>query len=230
MLSVSLTPSPTSPEETLREAPSGRLTHTWVSFFFDGELPSDSPLTRAPDRYRLEVVNGVRGPQAPLWTTGQVVLRAETSGGRAPTPSPGVVIGSVDPLASSGPDVQADLARRWSESRWRVALLVPFSLSPAWWRLSREERPPVHLSWTQGDARSPIVGRALRTLYRARSLPETEWDFLAYLEMQPQDVAPIREALAELRDPRLNPGIKYVERATELWMTKDLTILPPRRI
>jgi hypothetical protein len=229
MLSVSLIPIPTWPEENLREAPSGRVTHTWVTFSFDGELATDSPPTRAPDRYRLEAINSFCGPQSGMWRTGQAVMRAETSGARSPAPSPSAVVGTTEPLASSPPEAQADLARRWSDSRWRVALLVPFTLSPDWWRLPREDRPAVHLSWTQGEAGSPIASRALRTLYRARSLPDAEWDFLAYLEMQPQDVAPVRAALAELRDPRRNPAIGYVERAVELWMTKDVSVPPARR-
>jgi hypothetical protein len=101
-------------------------------------------------------------------------------------------------------------------------------MSPAWWRLTREERPPAHLCWTQGSTDSPIVARALRTLYRARALPDAEWDFLAYLEMQPQDVAPIRRVLADLCDPGRNPWFAHVERIAELWMTRDLTRWPER--
>jgi hypothetical protein len=227
MLSVSLIPSPTLPEEMLREAPSGRVTHSWASFLFDGDGRAEGESARPVDRYRLEAINGFRGPHAAVLRSGQTVLRIESTGTRPPVTAPGSLIGSVEPLASSGAEVQAELARRWSESRWRVALLIPFTLSPAWWRLPREERPPTHLSWTEGSPESPTFERALRTLYRARALPDTEWDFLAYLEMQPQDVAPIRQRLAELRK---QPAMAYVERAVELWMTKDVSGLPPRRI
>ena len=40
---------------------------------------------------------------------------------------------------------------------------------------------------------------------RARC-PRLQWDYLAYLEMQPQDVAHVREHLAELRDVKRNPA------------------------
>jgi hypothetical protein len=225
ILSVSLTPVPTSPEETLREAPGGRIAHSWVCFCFDGDSRGEAESGRTADRYRLEAVNLVRGPQAAV-RSGQTVLRMESNGVRPPAAAPGSMIGTVEAHASSAPDAQAELARRWSASRWRVALLVPFTLTPAWWRLPREERTPAHLCWTQGiseSSRLPITTRALRALYRARSAPDAEWDYLAYLEMQPHDVAPIREALAELRDPRRNPAFHHVERIAELWMTKDLS-------
>jgi len=178
------------------------------------------------DRYRLEAINAFRGPAAVL-RAGQPVHRIESTGTRPPAVASGALIGSVESLASTGPEAQAELARRWSESRWRVALLIPFTMSPAWWGMPREERPTTHLCWTQGAPESPIFERALRTLYRARALPDAEWDFLAYLEMQPQDVAPIRQRLVELRKL---PGMVHVERAVELWMTKDVSGLPPRRI
>jgi hypothetical protein len=229
MLSVSLIPGPTSPEEALREAPSGRASHAWASFSFD----VDAGEIGRSDRYRLEMVNLIRGPH-PTWVrSGQTVHRTEATGARPPVASPRSLIGTVEPMASSSPEAQADLARRWMDSRWRVALLIPFTLTAEWWRLPREERPPAHLCWTQGTAGGPaseIAARALRILYRARSLPDAEWDFLAYLEMLPQDVAPIRAALAELRDRRRNPTFCHLDRMVELWMTKDLSVHPARRI
>jgi hypothetical protein len=227
MLSVSLTPGPTSPEETLREPASGRITYSWASFLFEGEARGENENGRPFDRYRLEAINAFRGPHAAVLRSGQTVQRVESTGSRPPSASPGTLIGSAEALASDGPEAQAELFRRWSGSRWRVALLIPFTLSPDWWRLPRDERPPTHLSWTQGAPQSPVFERALRTLYRARALPEAEWDFLAYLEMQPQDVAPVRQRLAELRK---QPELRYVERAVELWMTKDLSVHPTRRI
>jgi hypothetical protein len=227
MVSVGLLSGPRSPEETLREAPSGRVTHTWASFAFDGDPRGESESGGRPvDRYRLEAITAFRGPATAL-RSGQPVHRIESTGSRPPAAPAGALVGSIESLASSGADAQAELARRWSESRWRVALLLPFTLSPAWWGMPREERPPTHLCWTQDAPESPIFERALRTLYRARALPDAQWDFLAYLEMQPQDVAPIRERLAELRK---HAGMVYVERAVELWMTKDVSGLPPRRI
>ena len=226
MVSVRLISGPSLPEEVLRETPSGRVTHTWASFSFDGDPRGESESARPVDRYRLEAINAFRGPYAGL-RSGQSVHRLETTGTRAPAATPGALVGSIENLASSGAEAQAELARRWSESRWRVALLIPFTLSPAWWGMPREERPATHLCWTQGTPESPIFDRALRTLYRARALPDAQWDFLAYLEMQPQAVAPIRQRLAELRK---QPGMVHIERAVELWMTKDVSGLPPRRI
>ena len=227
MVSVRLLSRPSSPEEVLREAPSGRLTHSWASFSFDGDPRGESDSSRPVDRYRLEAINAFRGAHTAPLRLGQLVHRFESTGTRAPATTPGSLVGSVESLASSGPEVQAELTRRWSQSRWRVALLIPFTLSPAWWGTAREERPTTQLCWTQGSPESPIFERALRTLYRARALPDAQWDFLAYLEMQPEDVAPIRERLAELRK---HPGMAHVERAVELWMTKDVSGLPPRRI
>jgi hypothetical protein len=214
------------------EASGGRVNHSWVSFAFADESAGEIDAGRPGERYRLEAMNVVRGPQATGLRCGQAVSRIETTGARPPASSPGVLVGSAEPVASSTPETRAELARRWSDSRWRVALLIPMALSPSWWGLAREERPPAHLCWTQGSADSPIVARAMRTLYRARTLRGAEWDFLAYLEMQPQDVAPIRQALAELRDHRKNPCFTHVERTLELWMTRDLARALPsdRRI
>ena len=56
----------------------------------------------------------------------------------------------------------------------------------------------------------------MRRLYRVRSVPGAEWDYLAYLEMQPEDVAHVREHLAHLRDRKQNPLRTDVVREVEL--------------
>jgi hypothetical protein len=65
--------------------------------------------------------------------------------------------------------------------------------------------------------------RVLHRLYRARSSgsSSSEWDYLAFFEMQPRDVAYFREHLAELRDRRANALFNHVNREVELWMTRQ---------
>jgi hypothetical protein len=222
---VGLTPSPIIPEEPQTENPTGRvlrLNHAWVGFSFESDAGGEADSERGDSRYRLEAVNVLRGTRPLRPQCGEWVVRQEASGPRPPPTSTGALVGTAEPLASSGPEALAELGRRWSGSRWRVALLVPFALSPSFWRLPREDRPPVPLRWGVKGADSVVVRRTMRTFCRARALPDTEWDFLAHFEMQPQDVAPVREALAELRDQRRNPSWAYVDRAVELWMTRDL--------
>jgi hypothetical protein len=225
MCAVGLTPSPIIPEEPQTENPTGRvlrLNHTWVGFSFETDDGVEVESERGECRYRLEAVNVIRGQRPLRPQCGEWVVRQETNGPRPPPTSARALVGTAEPLASSDLEAQTQMGQRWSGSRWRVALLVPFSLSPSFWRLPREERPPVPLRWGGKATDSPLVRRTLRTFCRARALPDTEWDFLAHFEMQPHDVAPIREALADLRDPRRNPVWAYVDRAVELWMTRDL--------
>ena len=67
------------------------------------------------------------------------------------------------------------------------------------------------------------MGTVLRRLYRARSSsgPSSDWDYLAFFEMQPRDVAHVREHLGELRDRRSNALFNHVNREVELWMTRQ---------
>jgi hypothetical protein len=106
----------------------------------------------------------------------------------------------------------------------RVALVILFSHAPAYWSLPTEGRSQTYLGWSgaQFGKRPGVMGRVLRRLYKASALPASQWDYLAYLEMQPQDVAHVREHLADLRDVKRNPAHGQVVREVELWLTKQI--------
>jgi hypothetical protein len=181
------------------------------------------------DFYRLEIVRAIRGATLPAeiaaLTPGCPVVRREMESVRPPSVGGTILQGSVDARHSSNEEEAGGLASEWSNSPWRVALVLLFTHNPEYWTLPREGRSPTYLGWSAAllGKRPGIMGRVLRRLYRAGSVPAAQWDYLAYLEMQPQDVAHVRETLAHLRDPRQNPLRKLVVREAEIWLTKQLS-------
>jgi hypothetical protein len=193
------------------------------------------------DVYRLEAVRPILGGHPPAdlasISLGSLVGRREIESVRLPSVvgsggSGGAILqGAVDLKHSSGDDETNGLMSSWARSPWRVALVLLFSHTPAFWTLPSESRSQTYLGWNTAhlSKRSRIMGRVLRRLYRAGSLPASQWDYLAYLEMQPQDVAHVREHLAELRDPKRNPLHAQVAREAELWLTKQVGGSAPAR-
>ncbi len=175
------------------------------------------------DVYRLEAVRTILGPTATL-ATGTLVGRREHESVRPPSVVPSAIQGAVDLKHSSCEDETSGLMNAWAESPWRVALVLLFSHTPSFWTLPSESRGQTYLGWNGAHLakQSRIMGKVMRRLYRAGSLPASQWDYLAYLEMQPQDVAHVREHLADLRDPKRNPPRGQVAREVELWLTKQV--------
>jgi hypothetical protein len=229
----------TRPHERSHPA-SAATPRRWVTFSF-GSL---AMLEAAPageeegprDLYRLEVMRGIRGATLPSELTALTpscpVARREMESLRPPSVAGPALQGSVDAKHSSDEEETRGLTSAWSRSPWRVALVLLFTHCPEYWTLPREGRSPTYLGWSaaQLSRRPGIMGRVLRRLYRAGSLPASQWDYLAYLEMQPQDVAHVRDQLAELRDARQNPLRSMVVREAELWLTKQVngTTTPTR--
>src|SRR5207249_7080274 len=101
---------------------------------------------------------------------------------------------------------------------------IPIAKSDAWWALAQDERDhyfrrtpdrPGHVEI--GTRYAPSI---FRRLYQARFQPGSEWDFLTYFEVREEDVGAFRSLLAGLRDPAVNPEWGFVERETEIWMTR----------
>ena len=201
----------------------------WVTFSFAPEPPG--PDTHHPDevgRYRLEVVQAIRGATPENLMPGCAVTRREQDSSRPPATPPGGLSGVTVTARSTPEAAEAGLLRSWSSSPWRVALVLAFSHAASFWALPAEQRGATYLGLHEipREPRGRIMGRLLRRLYRSRNIGESAWDYLAYFEMQPADVAHVREHLAEVRDRRSNALFNHVNRELELWMTKQLPPLP----
>jgi hypothetical protein len=186
------------------------------------------------DLYRLEAVRAIQGSTLldPSYVTpGCLVRRRENESVRPPAVPVTSLQGAVESKHSSCEDETSGLITAWARSPWRVALVILFSHAPGYWSLPTEGRSHTYLGWSgaQFGKRPGVMGRVLRRLYRASALPASQWDYLAYLEMQPQDVAHVREHLAELRDVRRNPAHGQVVREVELWLTKQIDDSGPVR-
>jgi hypothetical protein len=184
--------------------------------------------------YRLEAVRTVRGTPLRGWGAGTVIHRREgdttgVSNGVGSVGGPIWLAGAAEPKRSCSDEHEARLQAAWGDSPWRVALLLAFRHSRTFWALPREQRAGTYLQLggeAQGHKTAPVLNRVVHRLYRGRSLPESEWDYLAYFEMQPPDVAYVREHLQNLREVRHNPLWSFVDREAEMWMTRQIT--PPR--
>jgi hypothetical protein len=232
----------TRPHERSHPA-SAQTPRRWATFSFGSPATPEAAggEEEGPrDIYRLEAVRSIRGGSLPSELAGLtpscLVVRREMESVRPPSVAGPALQGSVDAKHSSDEEETRGLTSAWSRSPWRVALVLLFSHSPEYWTLPREGRSPTYLGWSaaQLGKRPGIMGRVLRRLYRAGAVPASAWDYLAYLEMQPQDVAHVRETLADLRDPRQNPLRKLVLREAELWLTKQVSgpiaARPPERV
>ena len=204
-----------------------RSVQRWVSFGFGEGGGGDG---EEHDRYWLQRVTVVNGRPPEGLTVGCKVSRRESEGTRPPfdptVHAPRLHLeGSMEARLSSRTAEEASLQASWQGQPWRVALLLTFTHSPAFWALPKEERAATFLRLPDaGSSAGDLLRRLVHRLYRARSRPgngESAWDYLAYFEMLPAEVAHLREHLGEMRDRRRNPLWTHVTRESELWMTKE---------
>ena len=231
----SLERDPTSSPASTTPAPKVQAVRRWVSFAFGAEAVVPSQAGRGElreqgsfdetGRYRLEAIAVVRGAALAGVAPGLFVTRREHEGIRPLSGGP-LSLSGVAELSRSTPEtMEQQLLRVWSGSPWRVGLLLAFSHTATFWALPAEQRGATYLGLHEAprEPRARIMGSVLRRLYRARnsSGPSSDWDYLAFFEMQPRDVAHVREELAELRDRRSNALFNHVNREVELWMTRQ---------
>jgi hypothetical protein len=205
----------------------------WVSFGFgpgNARAPDGGEhLGEELDRYHLQAVVRVQGLVPPGLIAGVHVVRRETDGSRAPSGAELLHLpGTLQPRRSTRVRDEAALMAAWAGRPGRVALLLTFAHAPAFWALPKEQRAGTFLrlpdTGAEAEVKRPdtLMKRIVHRLYRSPS-PESEWDYLAYFEMLPTDVAHLRERLAQLRDRRENKLWTHVKREAELWMVKDLS-------
>jgi hypothetical protein len=181
------------------------------------------------DRYQLQSVVRVQGLTPPGLIAGSHVVRREAEGSRAAVSSELHLSGTLQLRQSTRLREQGALMAAWRNKPGRVALLLTFTHAPAFWALPKEQRSATFLrlpdTSVESDGKRPdlLLKRIVHRLYRATTSPGSEWDYLAYFEMLPTDVAHVRERLGQLRDRRDNKLWTHVKRETELWMVKDLS-------
>jgi hypothetical protein len=207
----------------------------WVSFGFgssatraDGGEHAHVHAGEELDRYHLQAVVRVSGLVPPGLMAGSHVVRREAEGSRAPSSADLHLHGTLQPRRSTQGREEVALTAAWSNKPGRVALLLTFAHFPAFWALPKEQRAGTFLrlpdTGVEPDLKRPdtLMKRIVHRLYRATS-PGSDWDYLAYFEMLPTDVAHVRDRLGQLRDKRDNKLWTHVKRETELWMVKDLS-------
>jgi hypothetical protein len=196
----------------------------WAQFFTapPGQ-PVEVPTGGRVDRYRVDAVERRAGDGVAV-EPGMTVIRVEAPG---PLPRLGRAFqatGVVQHVLYTDAEKRKELAAISAGERGPRAVLIPISKSEAWWALAQDERDrffrragerPGHVEI--GARHAPSI---FRRLYQARYQPGSEWDFLTYFEFAEADAAGFRALLAALRDPALNPEWGFVERETEIWMTR----------
>jgi len=104
-----------------------------------------------------------------------------------------------------------------------TCVLIPITKSAAWWQLAQDERDAIF----RGSGRPghvtvglPFAHTIWRRAYHCRPLPGTSWDFLTYFEFLPKRREEFLELLAGLRDRERNPEWGFVERESEVWLSR----------
>jgi hypothetical protein len=206
----------------------------WATFSFGPAGPEGPSTAARPDRredhYVIDDVVAVRGAPLPGVAKGWHVTRIE---GRVPAPATGAthaLFATTQHLGYTSAEQQAHLAKVSHPGPGPVVVMIPITKSEAWWSLAQDRRQEHFTPLTPERAATgarghTVIGtayadRIFRRLYHARYLPESDWDFVTYFEMQADHVPDFRRLLAELRDPVRNPEWAYVDREVEIWMRR----------
>ena len=173
------------------------------------------------ERFAIEAVEVVRGPRPTEWWPGMAATRRELASVQPPDASSGAWSGIVDPAHSTSPELIAQLMNGW-QAKPLVVLFIACKHAARFWDLGLGERQFDHcgLPDIATAQRSPILRKVVRRLQRTtpEGTSKLGWDTLAQFEMLPEQVAHLREHLAERRE--LAAFSNLVEREVELWMIK----------
>jgi hypothetical protein len=211
-------------------APGRLAARIWATFSFvassapASSAPTEDDAAATPDRYHVDQVVTIKGPPVPHVTSGWRVLRRESQS--APPPSGGVVslVGTTQHLLYTSESQQSELLQVSRREPGQVVVLIPIGKSEAWWSMPQDRRRQHFQGTAQHEGHTAIgarfADRIYRRLYHARYLPGSEWDFLTYFEMHREETGAFRELLSRLRDPAVNPEWSFVNRETEIWMTR----------
>ncbi len=197
---------------------------TWGRFCV--ETSASPSLTTKVDRYRIEAVRNVRGEPLTGLEAGTKFVRLESiselpSGG-------GDLFGVTQHLVYTRAAERPDLVTTPLPGQDALCVVIPLTKSEAWWQLALDEREAMFRGATRaghvevGLAYARII---LRKLYHSRPLPGSAWDFVTYFEFAPAHRPQFEALLAGLRDPAKNPEWNYVERESEIWLSRIGTLL-----
>ena len=122
-------------------------------------------------------------------------------------------------------ELQARSAKEYPASNSTSAVLIPIRKSAGWWGLAQDEQQ-AHFHKPASRETHATIGfefadKIYRRLYHSRyfdTLPA--YDFLTYFEFPKEAAGAFKELLKGLRDVERNPEWKFVERETEIWMSR----------
>ena len=170
-------------------------------------------------RYAVDRVNPVRGRALEGVAPGARLTRIESE--ERPGAPGAPLTGVTTHLVYTSAAARRELTVSPAPESGPTAVLIPISKSAAWWALAQDERQ-AHFERAAGhlSVGLPYSDRIFRRLYHARHLPGAVWDVLTYFEFPRDRTEEFESLLAGLRDPQKNPEWSFVERETEVWMTK----------
>jgi hypothetical protein len=192
---------------------------TWARFCLEASAVPTS--TTKVDRYRVDSVRALRGAPPNGIAPGAKLVRLESmvelpAGG-------GNLIGVTQHLVYTRASERPALVTSAPPGPDAMVVVIVLSKTDAWWQLAQDERDalfrgagkPGHVELGLPSARTLV-----RKLYHCRSLPGAGYDFVTYFEFAPAERPQFEALLAALRDPEQNPEWAYVERETEIWLTR----------
>jgi hypothetical protein len=196
---------------------------TWARFCAPATSPPPAPTTKV-DRYRIESIRAWSGAPVAGLAAGDAFVRLESTlelpaGG-------GDLVGVTQELRYTRAAERPDLVSRPFPVPDAVCVMIPLSKSEAWWQMSQDERDAMFRGATRPghvETGLPYSRAIARKLYHCRALPGAGFDFLTYFEFAPADQPKFEALLAGLRDPKRNPEWTFVERETEIWLSRAPT-------
>jgi hypothetical protein len=206
---------------------------TWGYFYAPAERASVAGLAGGRKEsltvYRVEKVVSVTGKAGVDLKKGATLIRLETpsklpDGAKPPLLFRGVprhleytTAKQKEELKGSRPELPA--------GKDTAAVIIPIRKNAAWWALPHDERNAFFHK--KGDRKghtaigAEYVDRIYRKLYHARYVADNpDHDFITYFEFKREHESDFRALLKKLRDVKLNPEWKFVDREYEIWLTK----------
>lgn len=209
------------------------ITGPWVYFFAGNEaadlLQKMEGLEGAVTHYEVKKVVPVSG-ESFLKNQGNRLARIETESPLSGTQSSKTEFrGGVRHLQYTTQALREELqkhsAKEIAPSSQTLAVLIPIKKSQEWWGLAQDARQQHFHKPTAGENHSTIgrqyADKIYRKLYHSRYFEALlEYDFLTYFEFDEKSGGIFESLLNDLRDVSRNPEWRFVERETEIWMTK----------
>lgn len=200
---------------------SSRAPPVFTCFTQNADAPGLAPPDVRVNGYQIVRIQGVVGPAVTEVAASGRLWRLEAPG-RLPLPD-APFIGATSHVLYTDASTRAELTQISRAESGPVAVLIPIRKAAEWWALGSDERQAYVM---QGSPQGHLAigrryaGRIYRRLYQARYLPGSQWDFLTYFEFPTSETQAFCELLSELRSTSHNPEWAFVDRESEIWMTR----------